>query len=156
MMALKDLIDRLQDGAPDEPFPVRRIRGVRVTADEVREALAANADHPSAWIFARAVEGLEGDAPLFVDRTDMLGLATNRAVLKRRVREGEDTILTKELGDSLARGPKLGSAPAAVTPVSLPPREAPRPRVTKPIDPPAKEPDAAAAAPPVDPPPAAK
>lgn len=141
-MGLKHLVDRLESDTPQGPVAIRRLSAVEVTADEVREAISANPHHPLAWIFSGAVEGLDGDAKLFCDKADILGLAKNLAVLKRRQMVDGELHVCKELGESLA--PKKPSeslkqtasqeATAAEAPAPSSPRT-PRPKAGL-VDPP--------------------
>jgi hypothetical protein len=141
MMPVQDLVDRLESNEPQGPVPIRRLSGVQVTADEIREAISANPNHPLAWIFSQAVEGQPGDAKLYCDRADILGLATNRAVRKRRHMVDDELHISKELGQSLeAKKPTPASTPKAQTasseaqaaeaPASSP--RTPRPKTTAP------------------------
>lgn len=108
-MGVQDLVERLESNQPQGPVPIRKMAGVQVTADEIREAIAANPNHPLAWVFGQAVEGQPGDTKLYCDRADILGLATNRAVRSRRHMVDDELHLSKELGPSLA---KPAAAPA--------------------------------------------
>jgi len=100
---LADLIARLESGADEGPLPVRRFGGVRVSVEEVRHALAKHPNHPVAWVYARATEGLPGNEKVVVDKIDLLGLAKNHVIRKRRVVIDGEVHLSKDLGASLDR-----------------------------------------------------
>ena len=113
-MGLKDLIQRLKAGASSEPaIIVHRVPPPsRLTAGELREAVAANPNHPLAETMGASVDGLPDGHPVYCDAADVLALATNCAVEHELVEdEHGDQVQTKKVGPSLANKPPAATKP---------------------------------------------
>jgi hypothetical protein len=98
-MALDDLIGRLESGGRINSIDVRRFKPVKATVAEIREAAAANPDHPLASIMAESTYDMPASLQLVVDHNDLLGLATNREVHIRTSVQNGSRVSWKEIGE---------------------------------------------------------
>lgn len=88
--AAQALLKRLETGENEKPQAIieHQCQLVEVTAEELREAIQANPDHPHASIYASAISNAGPAKFLYVEQPDLQALLTNRKVRITDVTEG--------------------------------------------------------------------
>ena len=97
----------LAGGSPPDRPRVHKCDNVKVTAGELRKAIAVNPDHPNAIAFSKGVASLPDDCKLGVEKEDILGLIEDRDVHTDVV----DGVQTKRLGEPRTAKPSPKPTP---------------------------------------------
>src|SRR5210317_1482120 len=105
--ALNKLKSRMASGEELEAdvITVHQGKNFRVRVGELKEAIKAHPDHPSAQAYAKGIRNLKDDHMLVVDQTDLEALIDGKEVLVNEDRVGGARILTKSLGKTEAKAP---------------------------------------------------
>jgi hypothetical protein len=100
-MGVEQIVKRLESGSRSQQSKVVIQQTAGVTAGEIREVIKANPGHPLSHIFSNAVGDKRDSTKLYVDRCDLLAIATNREVV--RLQEDRDGVMVtiKQVGESL-------------------------------------------------------